>query len=344
MQEAYLAPLPHPVQVFRENLTNWLNQDPRVTIDGVTHLYFNTGLEVIPQDTVISQTGNVKSSLLPADMAVAGVSLTSLTEEHTPITGDQVFIRYPLSAALWVGNNVLMPQALLRKLPAELVPEGALGISGFHYGYGRAPERYYDILTSAVVDNLDLRGQSVIEFGAGYGNKLQIAVARGAVAGLGIELPAIYRKGKTHLRTDLVLNFPQHPDLDHDVKLVARDIMSPLNLAEKGMQKLWRSKTYADEPSLALINLGPSYDSNTNADLNPHIRAIELAVSMPGVRTIVAGGYAREYLKAGYAVSSHYPESDALAREMLHEYFEEVAVVEMQPKGLQTLVATKRRK
>lgn len=344
MQEAYLAPLPHPAQVFKDNLTAWLEEDPHVTIDGVTHLYFNTDLDVVPRDAYISQTGPVHSSLLPANIEIAGVSLTTLTEEHTPLIGDPVFIRYPLAAGIWTGNNVLIPQALLHKLPEDIIPEGAIGISGFHYAYGRAPERYYDILTSAVLNSLDLSGQSVIEFGAGYGNKLQIAVARGAVAGLGIELPEVFRKGKTYLRNDLQLNFPQQPNLDHDVKLVARNIMSPLNLMERALQKLWRSKIYAPEPTLAVINLGPSYDSDINADQNPHTRAIELAMSIPSISTVIAGGYARGYLRDGYVVSNYHAESDALAREILHEFFDEVAVVEMQPKGLQTLVATKRRK
>ena len=46
---------------------------------------------------------------------------------------------------------------------------------------------------------------------------------------------------------------------------------------------------------------------------------------------------------AGKILSDHYAESDALAREILHEYFEEVTTYELYPKGLQTLVATKRK-
>ena len=268
-----------------------------------------------------------------------------LSETHMLLNGDSVTYKYPLPAAIWGGDYVIMPGGLMRELPSEIIPPNAVGISGINYAYGRLPERHYDILSTAVLSQLDLKGRSVVEFGAGYGHKLLLAAAHGAVAAIGLELPAVFRRGRAVLRSDLQFNLPALHDLQQRIKLVDRNILSNQNHKRDAMLKLWRNKvspTYP-LPTVAIASLGPSYDSDLNASENPHIRALELALSLPSVETIVAGGYAREYMIAGKILSDHYAESDALAREILHEYFEEVTTYELYPKGLQTLVATKRK-
>jgi hypothetical protein len=229
-------------------------------------------------------------------------------------------------------------------MPDFLLPPDSIGLSAFHYGYGRAPERHYDILSSAVLSKLDLRGKGIIEFGAGHGNKLVIAAAKGARAALGLELPEVARAAAGSLETDLAFNFPAIPGLASKFRVVSRDIMLPGNLETGAMHELWSSQIGEGPPAVAVMSLGPHYDREMESDENPHVRAIELALRFDTVNTVVAGGYAREYKYNGLQAHPHYLESDQLARQMLKEYFKTVTVYELKPKGLQTIVASGRKK
>lgn len=211
--------------------------------------------------------------------------------------GVEQFIPFAYPSVIRAGKVLLMHPDHMPKSSQNVV-----GLSSMHDLKIGENETKHALAFTAVLSQLDLQGDNVIEIGSGYGTQIMVALKKEAKLILGLD---IQPHEHPTWGDDLIFNGGESA-LNRVKYLPETDINK---VSSGGLEDLFIKQFRYERPTVLMSNMGVHYDvfkgKNGNEDSKTGLKIATLASSIESVKTVILGAFDNQLLFNGETSTTH---------------------------------------